>query len=196
MSGRHAAKKISGDRKYRQDRRRLRRLIVGTALVAACTVVGISAAGGSYALLNAGTRLPGATVQAGSMDLRVNGAGTAGLGSVSLTPGTSRAVAFQVSNLGDVAATLGASMSAASSQAINDYTFARLTPVASAGACTTGLGGTRAKIDGYTAANLDALAAGQSKFYCVEFSLDPATPASQSGQGVSVTIKLTTQQKP
>lgn len=129
------------------------------------------------------------------MDLRVNGAGTASLGSVILTPGTPRAVAFQVTNQGDVAATLGAAMSATSSQTINDNTYARITPVASAAACTTGLGGTRSKIEAYSVANLDSLSAGQSKFYCVEFSLDPTTPASQSGQGVSVSINLSTQQK-
>lgn len=190
MSGRLAIDK------NRSERGRLRRFTVGTAVVATCTIVGISAAGGTYALLNASTTMPGATVQAGTMELRVNGAGSANLGPVNLTPTTARAVAFQVTNQGDVAATLGAAMSATSSQAINDNTFARITPVASAAACTTGLGGARSKVGSYSVSNLDALTAGQSKFYCVEFSLDPATPASQSGQGVSVTINLSTQQKP
>lgn len=172
-----------------------RSLLVTTALTAVCAVVGLSAAGGTYAFLNAKTSVGGATIKAGSMSLQVNDAGTSTIEDATVAPQSPVAKPFTVTNVGSVPVTLDAAITATSSLDINSYTRALITPVANAAACATGLTGTRAVLPGYSRTGLDTLTPGQKKTYCLERSLADNTPVALSGQSVSFTLTMTSNQK-
>lgn len=72
---------------------------------------------------------------------------------------------------------------------------ARITPVANAAACTTGLTGTRQDLAAYSQSTLDTMVKATTQTYCLELSLKAGTPVSQSGQGLSFTMTMTGTQK-
>lgn len=175
---------------------RLRALATVTVVLGALTVLGVAGAGGTYALLSARTETAPVTLTAGTMHLQVQGAVTADLGTWTLTPATPQARAFTVGLSGDVPGSLSARLAATTTPAILANTQARLTPVGSAAACTVGLGGPLADLNGYTRVGFDTLVAGQVKTYCLELRLKAGTPVAQSGQGVSFTVTLDATQVP
>ncbi|GGE97841.1 hypothetical protein GCM10011313_21100 [Mycetocola zhadangensis] len=191
---------VHANTKYtaRRDSRRLakassraRSLLTATLLSGGALALGLASAGGTYALLNASVQTPAVTVTAGTFELRVNGAASSALGTwAAVTPATPVARSFTVTSVGDVPSVLNARIATTTSTAITANTQARLTPVANAAACAVGLGGPLADLSGYTLGSLDRLAAGQTKTYCLEVRLRPATPTTQSGQGVGFTLTI------
>ncbi|WP_052460667.1 SipW-dependent-type signal peptide-containing protein [Microbacterium gorillae] len=177
-------------RRRARVRSRLSALVLTTLVLGGGTVLGLSAAGGTYALLSDRATVPGATITAGRADLQVNGAASAGLGTWDLTPATPRAKSFTVSNTDDVPLQVSARAIVTSATAIAANTRARLTPVPSGSACTTGLSGALGALSGYAVAPLETIAAGATRTYCLELVLLPSTPVGQSGQGVSFTLTL------
>lgn len=175
--------------------RRLRSLAWSTTVVTTATVLGLAGAGGTYALLQDTTSMPGATVQAGTLDLRINGQASAALGSWELSPAAGQVRTFTVTNTGNVAANLSASAAITSQQAIGTHTQARLTPVTSVAQCRTGLAGSQGALNGYSVAALDTIAAGQTKTYCLELSLASNTPVTLAGQGVSFSLTVNAAQR-
>lgn len=163
-------------------------------LAAGATVLGVAGAGGTYALLSSTAETPEVTLTAGTLDLQVNGATTAALGTWNVTPATPVARSFTVSSTGDIPATLSAGVRATTSQAITANTQVRITPVTTAAACTVGLSGPLAALDGYSAPSLGSLTPGQTRTFCLELRLNPNTPVAQSGQGVGMTVDITATQ--
>ncbi len=163
--------------------------------MAGATLVGLSCAGGTYALLSATEEVPEATITAGTLDLRVNGSSSAALGTWTVTPTTPVARAFTVSSASDVPSTLSASARATTSQAIIGNTQLRITPVASAAACTVGLSGPLGDVNGYSVSSLGRLAETQTRTFCLEVRLKAGTPVTQSGQGVGFALEVTATQE-
>jgi predicted ribosomally synthesized peptide with SipW-like signal peptide len=181
-------------RSRRRPASRLRALCVTTGVALGALVVGLSGAAGTYALLSDRAETPRATVSAGTFDILVNGQRTSPLGTWNLTPATPAVRSFTVTATGDVPSTLSARITATTSQGITASTQARVTPVASAAACTVGLGGTLADLNGYSAP-LGDLARGQTRTFCLETRLKDGTPVTQSGQGLSFTLTMTATQR-
>lgn len=184
----------------RQQRRssRLRTLAVTSALTLGATVLGVAGAGGTYALLMAEVQTPAATITAGNLELAVRGTSGNNLGTWALTPATPVARAFTVASTGDVSATVSAKIAVTAAQPIATHTNARITRVAQASDCRTGLSGPQRALSGYEFAEAGhVLPAGQSATYCLELSLGTDTPAALSGQGVgfSLTINATQEKR-
>ncbi|MGC3956102.1 MAG: hypothetical protein QM804_17980 [Propionicimonas sp.] len=176
----------------RRRSRRLRALVQATLASAVAVVVGLSGAGATYAFLSSTANAPGASVTAGTLTLQVNGASSAALGDFAVSPATAVAKAFRVTNTGDAPATLAAGIAASSTPQIASRTRARITQVANAAACTTGLGGTQQALPSYAEAlGGGPLAASASRWYCLEVALVANTPVSTSGQGLDFTITVT-----
>ena len=175
----------------RRRRRRLGGLLPATLASAAAVAIGLSGAGGTYAFLTSTANTSAATLTAGTLTLQLNGAASASLGAFAVSPNAPVARVFSVTNTGDAPAALDAAIAATSAPTITSYTRARITPVATAAACTIGLGGAQAALNGY-AATLPggSLAAGSTRWYCLEVSLDASTPATVSGQGLGFTLTV------
>lgn len=182
-------------------RRRTSGLLGSTLLTALVVAAGVSGVGGTYALLSAQGDVSGATVTAASVGLNVNGAASADLGDWAISPATPVAKAFSVTNtaptgpaasVSPVRVNLQAAISVTASSAITANTTAVITPVASAAACTTGLG-SPSVLSGYST-TLDVIAPGQTKFYCLQLGLATGTPVAQSGLDTGFTVTLTSTQ--
>lgn len=175
----------------RPRRRRPRALVRAFVASGAAVLVGLSGAGFSYAFLTSTANAPGATLTAGTLALRINGSSSASLGAFAVSPGTPAVRAFSVANTGDAPATIAAEIAAATNPPLTSYARARITPVANSEACAAGLGGTQAPLDGYAAAlGGGALAAGATRWYCLEVALAAGTPATVSGQGLDFGVTL------
>ena len=177
----------------RQKRRSIRLFsLVTTSLgVGLAVFIGLSGAGATYSYLRDSGTAPGATVQAGTLTLQINDSSSAALGAFSPTPNTPVAKAFKVTNTGNAPTALTATIAASSTPAITTYSLARITNVANAAACTTGLTGTQAPLNGYsTAAAFDTVAVGASRWYCLEIGLSSGAPASVSGQSFAFTLTV------
>lgn len=179
----------------RRPARLIRRLALATGGVALATALGIAGAAGTTALLNARAPLEGATITAGTMDLNINGAAVATLGTWQVTPAAPQARSFTVTNVSTVPVDLGASIATTSSTAITADTTARLTRLSGAATCTTGLAGTSGPLPGYAATGLGTLAAGQSATLCLEVGLRADTPVERSGQAAAFTLTVTSTQR-
>lgn len=158
--------------------------------------MGLGAAGGTYALLSANMNVEGSgvTITAGSFDLSIGGGSPA----ANISPSTPSARAFTVTSVGDVPSTLSARITATTSTAITGNTEVRITPVADAAACVVGRQGISQpflNLSGYTSPPLGALAAGETRTFCLEVRLKAETPVSQSGQGVAFTLTVTGTQR-
>lgn len=173
----------------------LRRGAAPALAVAAAAALGLAGAGGTQALLQDKAVVPGATITAGTLDLRINGESSPTIGSWDLSPTAPQAHAFTVTNIGDVAASLSAKAAITTRQTIGAHTEARLTPVSGSGQCRAGLHGTRGALDGYTVTALDTIPAGQTKTYCLELSLQRDIPGELAGQGVSFSLIVDAAQK-
>ncbi|WP_427870194.1 hypothetical protein [Leucobacter luti] len=171
-------------------RRRLRALALSTSVVAGATLLGIGTAGGTYALLQTRAELRGASLTAGTAELRLNDAVSAELGPVVLSPAAPATQAVKVTNIGSVRLRLSGHTSAASSTGILPYVQARLTPVANAASCTAGLGTAPAPLSSFAAQNFAELAPGASRWACLEVALRPGTPADLAGQQVPFTLTI------
>ena len=177
----------------RQKRRSIRLFsLVTTSLgVGLAVFIGLSGAGATYSYLRDSGTAPGATVQAGTLTLQINDSSSAALGAFSPTPNTPVAKAFKVTNTGNAPTALTATIAASSTPAITTYSLARITNVANAAACTTGLTGTQAPLNGHsTAAPFDTVAVGASRWYCLEIGLSSGAPASVSGQSFAFTLTV------
>ncbi|QIM16800.1 hypothetical protein G7067_10950 [Leucobacter insecticola] len=164
-------------------------LCVALISTAFATVLGLSSVGGTYAWLNASAPAPGATVQAGSFGLEINGAVSTSLGSWVPSPETPAVRAFNVSNTGDAPALLEAQVSRNTEEHLFDYALATLTPVAGAEACEAGLGVPSPLPEFTTPASWFSLPVGETRWFCLEIGLRADTPYSVNGD--SVQFKLT-----
>jgi hypothetical protein len=170
-------------------------LVGSSAILALGAALGVAGAGGTHALLQDHAGGPAATIQAGTLDLLIDGQESAPLGMWELGPAQAQARAFTVTNTGDVRASLSAHTAVTVTQPIIDHTQARLTPVAAAEDCHAGLDGQLANLEGYSVADLGPLASNESRTYCLELSLTPNTPSALAGQGVSFTLEVDAIQK-
>lgn len=165
-----------------RTRSRLRAVAVATAILAGATVLGLGAAGTSYALLNARDTMPGATVSAGTAELTVDGLRSAALGDFTPTPVAPSARAIVVKNTGHAPLALRTSVTATTRPALLANTLLRVTPVDSRAACVAGLGGAQAPLDGHVAEGLGTVPPAGERILCLEVALRQGTPAAQSGQ--------------
>lgn len=180
-----------GERFARRPRRRPRALVHAFLASIAAVAIGLSGAGATHAFLAAGTNAPGARLAAGTLTLRINDSSSATLGAFAVSPSTPVAKAFSVANTGDAPAALDAAIAATSTPQLTAHALARITPVANSAACAAGLGGAQAPLNGYSAAlGGGPLAAGATRWYCLEVALAANTPATVSGQGLSFEITV------
>lgn len=170
---------------------RLRSLVASTLTTGLAVLIGVSGAGGTYAWLTASATAPGATVQAGTLTLQINGAASAALGTWEATPNTPQAKAFTITNTGNAPASLTGTIAATTTPALTPYATARLTNVASAAACVPGLGGAQGVLNGYTTTAFDTIAVGATRTYCLEVGLAAGTPVSVSGQSLNFSLTIT-----
>lgn len=174
-----------------RSRTRFKRLSLATLASAAAVAVGLGSAGATTALLSSQSNLAGATISAGTLGIRVNGAASAALGNWNVSPATPIARAYQVSNIGDAPATLTTNIAVSTPMpALASHTQATLAPVANSAACTTGLSGTTAGLNGYSFTDPTPLNGGASRWYCLRISLPTGTPGSVSGQNLSFTATV------
>lgn len=180
-----------GKRFAGRPRRRPRALVRAFLASGAAVLAGLSGAGFSYAFLTSTANAPGATLTAGTLTLRINGSSSASLGTFAVSPSSPAARAFSVANTGDAPAAIAAEIKAATNPPITSYARARITPVATSAACAAGLGGPQGPLNGYSAAlGGGALAAGATRWYCLEVALTAGTPATVSGQGLDFDVTL------
>lgn len=174
---------------------RLRSLALSTVLVASATVLGLGAAGGTYALLSASASTSNVTITAGSFGLRIGGESPSA--TVTLADPTARA--FTVTSVGErIDSNLSVQVAATNSAAIIANTEMRITAVESAAACVPGRSGIAqpfAALAGYSVPSLGELGAEQTRTFCLEVRLKPQTPVSQSGQSVDFTITVSGTQR-
>lgn len=170
---------------------RLRALVTSTLTTGLAVLIGVSGAGGTYAWLTASATAPGATVQAGTLTLQINGAASAALGTWEATPNTPQVKSFTITNTGNAPASLTGAIAATTTPALTPYATARLTNVANPAACVPGLGGAQGALNGYTTAAFDTIAAGTTRTYCLEVGLAAGTPVSVSGQSLNFSLTVT-----
>lgn len=181
-------------------RARTRSLMLTTLTLAAATALGVSAAGGTYAWLNASAPVSGATVTSARAGLTVNDAASATLTAFSLAPGVVRTTALKVSNTSTpsgtskpLALTPVATVTTTTTNAINGSVQMALTPVANAAACTASTGILQ-PMSSYPATTLPSIAPAASQYVCLRVTLPAGTPATVSGQSVGFTIAFSADQ--
>ena len=168
--------------KRARARSRLRSIAAATAVLTGATVLGLGAAGTSYALLNAKQGMPGATVAAGTAELRIENSSAALLSDFAPTPATPAVQAVSVSNVGQVTLALSGRSTASTKPALVSNALLRVTPVSAKSACVPGLAGPQSTLDGYANAGLGSVAPATARILCVEVALRAGTPVEQSGQ--------------
>lgn len=182
----------------RLGRRRMsaRRILTPTVIVAVCVALGIAGAGGTLAYLNASVAVPGATVSAGTLTLRINGAASVALGTWNPTPNAADAKAFMVSSTGDVPSQITSDINVTSTQALRNYVRLRVVQVANATACTSSLtGGTSGQITSFPAGALTSLDPNETQWLCAIVSLDSPVPIARAGESVAFSMTLTATQQ-
>lgn len=170
--------------------RRIRAAVTATLLTVLAVAIGVGGAGVTTALLTSTATQSGATITAGTASLRINGDAVSNLGSRSLSPAAPAVWYFTATNTGDVPLMLTGAIAAPSGPAYRSATRALVAPVANAAACTAGLVGTPAALDGYVPPALGTLAAGATQAYCLVVSLPNPTPATGSGSPLSFTLTI------
>ncbi|MDR2256004.1 MAG: hypothetical protein LBE25_08425 [Arthrobacter sp.] len=182
-----------GLHRARHDASRLRGLALSATVAAVSALVGLAATGGTYALLNTSGTVPGATLTAGTMDLSINGAGSAQLGTVGLDPLTPVALPFTVTNAGQAKARLSAAITAQDNSAL--ATVMRIDVVPNPGSCVaSALGASAQRLASFTSSSLADLTAGTSRGFCLLLSLPAGTDAALSGTSVNFTLTMTSEQ--
>lgn len=166
-------------------------MMMATLAVAASTVVGVGAAGGTFALLTANAQLPGATVRAGTLTLKINDGDQAALGAWNLGPTVAQAKPFTITNTGTVATSINASGVVTSTTPLGAHVNARLTALNAGESCAPGLGGSLKDLPGFAVTGVTSLPAGATADFCLELTLDTNTPGQYSGQSVDFAITIT-----
>ena len=164
------------------------------ALGALLTVVALLGVGGTFAYLVDAAPVTGATVQAGSMDVLIDGQKSAVWSGASLAvaPSAPYARAFTVTNTGAVPATVTASFAGTGSLA--SYARVRITPLVGSATCTAAAtGGLEGPIGAFPTTG-DDLVAGATGRYCLVLSLVDA-PISLAGQSLGFTMTVTATQR-
>lgn len=172
---------------------------LAAGVVAVLAILGMQV-GGTYALWSTTRTVPGATIQAGSTGLAVNGSAAAvltGLDVTKLGPGGAIATSLTVTNTGTtplLVATTGGTVTADSGGLAAELTVQLV--AASPASCTpTFSGGFVGRIPGYaTTASPVAIAAGASVPYCLIVALDADAPPATQNRSTSFTLTLTGQQ--
>ena len=163
-------------------------------MVAALTVFALLGVGGTYAFLVDVAAVRGATVQAGSLDLVIDGQKAvvwSGAG-WSLAPNAPVAREFTVTNVGDARTTVTAGFTSTGTLAA--HARVRIAPLAGATVCTSAVtGGAEGPITAYPTTGVD-LAPGATGRYCLVLSLVDA-PISLAGQPLGFTMTLTSTQR-
>ncbi|GAA2241346.1 hypothetical protein GCM10010401_12630 [Rarobacter faecitabidus] len=169
----------------------MRKLAPATALIAALILAAIAGVGGTFAYLNASTTVPGSTIQAGTLSLRINGSATASLGPWALAPNAGQAIAFNVTSGNDAHSTITAAVTVSSTQLIKDYANLRIVEVANAGACNTSLtGGVFGALTAFPATTLTHLTAGETQWLCAVMTLQNSVPIARAGESISFAVTL------
>lgn len=171
-------------------RSRLVGFAAATLLTGLAVLIGVSGAGVTSALLTATVSAPGPTVAAGTAALRIDGDAASSLGSRALSPAAPSVWAFTVTNTGDAALSLAGRIAAPTGPAYLASARALVASVPNAAACTSGLAGTPAALNGYVPPAMGALAAGQTQWYCLVVSLPVGTSAAGSGSPLSFTLTV------
>lgn len=190
---------LRAQRKRAVRARRLRSMLFSTLVMGVCTVLGVGAAQGTYALLSSTTAVPSATVRSGTAGLQINGVTwptVALIGAMNaLAPTRPTAKAFEVKNTGNVSLDLVASITTSAGAGLKDYLTVRLSPVASAAACTTTTRPTTA-FTAFTNVGVGSVSTGASQWYCLEVWLSASTPSALSGTSISAfTLTLDAKQR-
>lgn len=182
-----------------RDRRRSWPAALAAGVVAVLAILGMQA-GGTYALWSTTRTVPGATVQAGSTGLTINGSASAvltGLDVTKLGPGGAIATSLTVANTGTTAllvATTGGSVTADSGGLAGELTV-RLVAASPASCTPTLTSGIAGRIPGYaTTSSPVTIAAGASAPYCLVVALDADAPPTTQSRSTSFTLTLTGQQ--
>ena len=167
------------------------------ALVVA-VVVALVGTGGTYALWNGAASTTASTVKSGTATIRV-GALTA-MNTAVLAPGTGVTGTFTVANTGTVplsmrvsttATTVAYATSASSATVLGEETL-KLSVVATAADCRTGLSGASARVAAFdTGSGYYTLPVGTSGIGCVELDLDADAPQSVAGAVTDFTLTVT-----
>ena len=191
---RRALRTASGRDRVRRQRRGLVLTILG---VLGTTILGVSAAGGTYAFLNDTAFSGGGTISAGTADLQIKGAPTATLDGARLDPATENRILFDVANTGDVTLALSAAVRVTSTPApaIAANTRILVARVDTAAECsaTKAPGGPRMSFDAWNAqaTTIGSIAAQSApQLFCLILALAPETPATQSGQSFTYTLTI------
>lgn len=185
---------LSAARRRDAVHRRRGRLILATLGTALCTVLGVGAAGGTYAFLNATADLGDtARITAGAASLLIEGSPSATFTQRKLTPATPVRIAFTVTNSGDTALDLSSTIAVTTAPApgIVGVTTAALGPVASESACTSaGPGTSAAAVSGRRVPALGILSAGATRQYCLELAVPAGTAATLAGSTFSYRLTI------
>lgn len=181
-------------------RRRSRRGALLTATVATfvCTLLGVSAAGGTYAFLTATSELGGASrITSGTTGLLIDGTASRAFPAVAPAPAVPARIPFRVSNSGDAPLSLASTLTVTTAPApgIVAATRAALAPVASEAACTSaGPGVASGPFDAHRVGSLGTLAVGGQQWMCLEASIATGTPATTAGQSFDFRLTIDGQQ--
>lgn len=192
----HESRRTRRNHDKRALRRQRRRSLVSTTVLSvAAVLIGVTGAGGTYAFLNDSQTLPGATVTAGTLELQINGASSTDLGNLQASPLLPASRAFTITNVGQTPAELSGHIVATSTPSLLPHTLARLTPVASAAACTAGLSGTQSTLQGYASNSLGIINPNQTRWFCLEVGIVSGTSATHSGQSLNFTLTIDAEQR-
>ncbi|BDZ49351.1 hypothetical protein GCM10025867_15920 [Frondihabitans sucicola] len=185
-TGRHAAP------------RRRRGIWIAAGILVALVVAGSAGIGGTYALWNGKASTNASTVTSGTAAVQVSALST--MNASSLAPGTGVTGTFSVKNSGTIPLSMRVSTTATSVAYATSATDAtvlgeltlRLSVVASAADCKTGLGGASGRVAAFdTGAGYYTLPVGASGVGCVELDLDADAPQSVAGAVTNFTLTVT-----
>lgn len=159
----------------------------------AVTLLGV---GGTMAYLRATATVSGATIQAGDLQLRINGSTAVAHGDFAIAPNAPFAQAFTIGSVGHAPANASAAVNVTSTQALRTYTHLRLVEVANAAACTTALtGGVTGALMSFPATStVTHLAAGETQWLCAIVRLEGPVPVARAGETVNFTLTFTATQ--
>ncbi len=170
---------------------RLNNLVASTLITGLAVLLGLGGAGGTYALINSTSTASGGTIQAGTMILQINNSSSAALGNSPVTPNSPATKAFSVTNTSSVGADITGSVTTTETATLLGYATARITPVANQASCSAGLSGTQGALSGYkTSTSFSSLAAGETRWFCLELGLKAGTSGSVSGQTLNFTLTI------
>jgi predicted ribosomally synthesized peptide with SipW-like signal peptide len=157
-------------------------MLASASAIAGASVVAVIAAGGTYALWSDARAVPGATIQAGTLGLTVNGVSSYALSGAAwskLLPGDVVSQQVTLKNTGNVPGTITAG---------THGSFAPLLVHIKKGTCGAAIGGTSSTV---SPTNLGILAAGEASVVCIQVTMPSTAAASVQGAAQSFSVDFT-----